>query len=156
MKKILVIPLLGAALLLGTSCASGKKQPEKSAAVKLLEFSEASEKSGFAAAERFADGFAAAVKSGNFAEWQQVMPPHVRSRVNSASFTEMRRELQEIFGNMSGFRFLGTLRKGDLRDHLWVISFDKNGKSHEVIYLVRVYCAENGSPEISGFGVRRF
>ena len=68
----------------------------------------------------------------------------------------MRRELQELFGSMTGFRHLGTLRKGDLRDHLWVMSFDKEGKVNEVVYLVRVFCAGNGLPEISGFGVRRF
>ncbi len=155
MKKILLPVTAVAVTLGGTSCASGKKTPAVPQ-VELHKFSAESEKSGFDAASRFASGFAAAVKTGDFAAWQQEMPPHIRSRINVEKFGGMRRELQELFGSMTGFRHLGTLRKGDLRDHLWVMSFDKEGKVNEVVYLVRVFCAGNGLPEISGFGVRRF
>ena len=155
MKKLFLYVLLTAVAWGGSSCASVKKAPEVQP-MKLTEFSAESEKSGFDAASRFADGFASAVKSGDFSAWQKEMPPHIRSKVSAAEFKRMRGELHSLFGNMSSARYLGTLRKGDLRDHLWAVSFEKDGKVNEVVYLVRVYCSENGLPEISGFGVRRF
>ena len=155
MKRILWLTAVIAVALGGTSCASGKKTPAVPQ-VELHKFSAESEKSSFDAASRFASGFAAAVETGDFAAWHKEMPPHIRNRINAEKFGKMRGELQELFGKMTGFRHLGTLRKGDLRDYLWVMSFDKDGKVNEVVYLVRVFCAGNGLPEISGFGVRRF
>jgi len=153
MKKLPFLPLLAAMLLL-VSCA--EKSPSSTAAVKLQPFTKETETRSLKMSTAFADGFAEAVKTGDFKYWQQVLPPHVAAKVTPEVFKKMCGELAETFGKLESSTFFGTLENGNLRDNLWKLRFVKDGKVREVLYLVRVYCAENGQPEISGFGIRRF
>jgi hypothetical protein len=84
------------------------------------------------------------------------MPEHIKARVSAGSFAKMRAELQEMFGNLQNFTYLSSLQNRNLRDHLWVMRFEKAGEIREVMFLVRVFRNDRGVPEISGFGVKRF
>jgi hypothetical protein len=152
MRKILYSTAVIAGFLLASCAAPQAAQPQ----VKLQEFDRESEENGKAFADRFASGFAAAVKSGEFAQWQNTMPEHIKARVSAGSFAKMRAELQEMFGNLQNFTYLSSLQNRNLRDHLWVMRFEKAGEIREVMFLVRVFRNDRGVPEISGFGVKRF
>ena len=153
MKKTAFLPFLAAMLLL-VSCAG--VDPSGQAAVKLQPFSPESELRSREISQSFAAGFVAAVKNGDFKLWQQVMPPHIAAKITPEVFRQMCRELDSTLGKLESGTLFGTLQNGNLRDNLWKLHFVKDGRSREVLYLVRVYCSENNEPEISGFGIRRF
>lgn len=155
MKKLpfLLLPVLPVLL---ASCAGKSAAPAAVAAVKLQPFSPENETESLKISTVFADGFAAAVKAGDFKFWQQVLPEHIAAKISLEIFQKMCRELETGFGKLESAVFFGTLQNGNLRDNLWKLRFVKDGKVREVLYLVRVYCRENGKPEISGFGIRRF
>jgi DNA polymerase III alpha subunit len=73
-------------------------------------------------------------------------------------FEDMRKELLTVFGNFEKGSFLGSVASGNLRTYLWKMSFSKeeNGKKvlNEVVFFVRVFCAEGKAPAISTFGVK--
>ncbi len=135
-----------------TGCMS---YPPAEKAVTLQQFDSASEAAGQKRAAAFANGFAQALKNGDFSLWQTQMPEHVKSRVDAGIFARMREELTGMFGEFESGRYLGSLQNRDLRDHLWVLRFKKDGNVREIIYLVRIFRNEKGLPEISGFGVKR-
>lgn len=150
--RILMIALLP--LLLNSCFHTGSRQEE----IKLREFSSQDEDLGKKTASVFAESFLLAVADNNFAVWQKNVPPHAAAKLDSSKFAAMRTELLTVFGNFEKGSFLGSVASGNLRTYLWKMSFSKeeNGKKvlNEVVFFVRVFCAEGKAPAISTFGVK--
>ena len=107
-------------------------------------------------AAAFAEGFISAVKSGDFEQWRPLIPESRRGGLTAEVFARIRRELAETLGELREGTYFGVLRKGDLHDHLWKLSFVRDGKTRDALFLVRVFREKNAPPEIGGFGVKRF
>lgn len=146
--------LLGALLLavLIASCA-GKTEP---APVTTAPLAPADEDRGRELAAAFADGFAAAVKCGDFELWRPLIPAGQREKMTPETFFRIRGELAETLGELQECSYFGVLRRGDLRDHLWKLSFVRDGKARDALFLVRVFREPGAPPQISGFGIKRF
>lgn len=145
--------LVAAALtLFGCSCA-WKKAPDPVTAAPL---DAADEVRGRELAAAFAEGFISAVKSGDFEQWRPLIPESRRGGLTAEVFARIRRELAETLGELREGTYFGVLRKGDLHDHLWKLSFVRDGKTRDALFLVRVFREKNAPPEIGGFGVKRF
>ena len=151
MKTIRLFAAFAAAVLC-CSCV-GTKKPEP---VKLESFTAEDEAAGKRTAAAFAEGFVTAIRNNDFEAWRPLIPTDKPSRITPEIFAGIRRELNESFGPLESARYIGQLQKGDLRDHLWKLRFVRDGKVNEVVFLVRVFRAKSGKPEISGFGIKRF
>ena len=141
--------------LTGVSCAW--KKPAAPKPVELAPFTPADEDGGRKLATAFAEGFLAALKSGDFAVWKPVIPPSKADKLTPEFFRKIRTEVSEMLRTPAGAAYLGDLQKGEMRDHLWKLRFLKDGKVNEVVLQVRVVRTKgSGKPEISGFGIKRF
>ena len=141
-------------VVLSSGCAGKSETPPPP--VKLLPFNAENEQKSLAVSTEFAGAFAAALQNGDFKLWQDKMPQHIAGKVTPEIFSRMCREVEEMLGKLENSSYFGTLQNGNLRDNFWKLRFVKDGKVREVLYMVRVYCTENGDPEISGFGIKRF
>ena len=67
------------------------------------------------------------------------------SKMTPETFFRIRGELAETLGELQECSYFGVLRRGDLRDHLWKLSFVRDGKARDALFLVRVF-REPGAP----------
>lgn len=151
MKIFLFFPVLLSLLLLN-ACSTVTDSKK----ITLRAFSPDDEQYALAETRQFTAQFCQSLKDGDFSHWQKVMPEKSSQKITPEIFAGMRKELNDHFGTLENFDFLGTLRKDSLLDYLWKLQFVKNGKKQDVIFLVRVFCKDEGRPEISGFGIKRF
>ena len=152
MKTIVLSSAALVAAILCASCAETKK-PEP---VKLEPFTAEDAATGKRTAAAFAEGFVTAVRDDNFEAWRPLIPTDKPTRITPEIFAGIRKELSESFGKLESMQYMGELQKGDLRDHLWKLRFVRDGKTNEVVFLVRVFQAEGGKVAVSGFGIKRF
>ena len=154
MKKFIMLSAAVFLTVISTSCALFEKTPE----IKLREFSQQDLDAAKVTAGTFAESFILALKTDDFAVWQKHIPQQSAHRITSRNFKDMRQELLDTFGTFTSGSYFGEVTNGDLRTYLWKLTFtgEKNGKKavHEVIYFVRVFCAEGKAPAISRFGVK--
>lgn len=157
MKIFSVVTVTAALLLTAAGCRTAG---EPAAKPELRAFSADDTRAAKETAAKFAEGFAASLKDGDFAHWRANMPEESAAKVGDSRFRDMRAELTAFFGEFTGAEFLGEIITGDLRNYLWKLSFVRKEKEKrqisEIVYFVRVFCEEGKPPAISGFGVKRF
>lgn len=137
-------------------CGCRSVDDNKAPEVVMQDFTVEAERAGKQLAADFASAFFSAVQKKDFALWQRVLSGSAAQKMSPELFGKMVQELELTLGTLDTTDYLGVLHKDSLRDHLWKMRFVKNGKTRDVIYLVRVWSPETNTPEISGFGIRRF
>lgn len=148
------IMLLAAVMLAG--CVSRPEAPE----VQLREFTGGDDVLAQKAASDYMNGFAEALKTGDFAKWQPVLEAQGATEITPAKFERMRTELQSAFGTFESASCLGMLTTGNLRSYLWKFRFsrEENGRTviRDVVFYTKIFCADGQNPAVSGFGVKVF
>ena len=114
-------------------------------------------------AEKYVEGFAAALKSGDYGVLEAVLPTaEGRRQVSREMFDSLRGELEREYGKLVDVGFFGELDQTLVRDYYWAFTFERRVESAErsgavsrvhLLYLVRVG-SQDGRPVITGAGFR--
>jgi len=113
-----------------------------------------------AAAEKYFDGFTAAIKENNFQKLYDVLDEAARKRVNKTEFETLRTDLYTNMGEITTTEYVCDLDQTVVRDYLWKVTFclksttpEKKEKVvvKEMIYMVRVGQLD-GKSTVAGAG----
>ena len=146
-----------------TGCAGKNSPAEKTPQVRLGNFSVNDEDSGMKVAGIFAESFGKSLISGDFKHLEPHLPPIPGGKKFTApDFAQMRDAMITLYGTPRKLAYVTTLNQGKLRDMLWKITFEQQGKDgkageiREILLCVRVFKEDGKSPEVAGFFIKRF
>lgn len=98
-------------------------------------------------AEKYFNGFIAAIKENNFQKLYDVLDDAARKRVNKTEFDTLRSDLYANMGDVTTSEFVCELDQTVVRDYLWKVTFCMKSTTpekkdtvviKEMIYMVRV------------------